>query len=312
MNVELTREQPVTIITVTGPGADRLPWDEDHCAHRRKHRHRGHLGCRVQERAAREWADTLTYRWKLLRDAARLATRRASIEPPLILERVWELQKRGVAHAHLIVPYGDVVERQAAQHFADELARLAPAHDFGFVDTRLRAFTATEAAKYLAAYLVGASTKRKASIVELAAAERERRRRPGLGGRLPAMPLWVSFRLTRATGVTMRSLRRARHLWACSRDFDVPRPNWTGLAEVIAAAHTFRVVYRRGPPVPDVAERLAIAREFDRDDWYDARALARFASYLHWEWHKRPAAGVVELPTELAAPRPLIPASVAA
>jgi hypothetical protein len=50
---------------VTAPGGDRLPWDEARCAALGDHKHSGRLGCRVDERAAREdglmpWQDHST------------------------------------------------------------------------------------------------------------------------------------------------------------------------------------------------------------------------------------------------------------
>jgi hypothetical protein len=200
--------RPVTMIAITPPGADRLPWDRSRCRHRPGVRCSGKRGCRVQDRALREWCDTLTLRWGWLRRAARQAVKRAGFEVPPILERVWEPQKRGTPHLHLVMPFGAAKEPAAVQRFAEELSRLAPDYDFGHVDRgrlvegerRLQPIAGAEAARYLAHYLTGRSRK-KASIRDNIA-----------DPRLPRSLIWLAPRLTRITGCTMRRLRYVR--WA--------------------------------------------------------------------------------------------------
>jgi len=245
---------PVATIAITGPGAHRLPWDEDHCAHRRPHRHSGPRGCRVQQRACREWCDTLTYRWQLLRQAARLATKRElGFAPPWVLCRVWEPQKRGVPHLHLVVPFGSFEEKKAASVFRRHLQRLVGEYDFGHVQHELQPIAGREAARYLASYLAGRTSK-KGSIRENIA-----------DPRLPLSLLWLTPKLTRQTLVTMRTLRRARHLWA-HLDGRCELPVWSGYDEAVRVAVAFRTVYpqRAGPLGPvDVDDALAFARLVD-------------------------------------------------
>lgn len=54
---------------------------------------------------------------------------------------------------------------------------------------------------------------------------------------LPRMLIWVSPALTGATGITMRNLRRCRHLWAVRMGFLEP-PSWSGveLAQIVLLA----------------------------------------------------------------------------
>lgn len=249
---------PVATIAITGPGADRLPWDEEACKQRAKnHVHSGRRGCRVQQRALREWCDTLSYRWQLFRQAARLATKRElGYAPPWILCRVWEPQKRGVPHLHLVVPFGSPVEQQAARVFLKHLKRLAREYDFGQVGRHkgpeLQPIEGREAARYLANYLAG-RTGKKTSIRDNIA-----------DPKLPRSLLWLTPRLTRKTLVTMRTLRRARHLWAASSGLcDVPR--WRDLVEAVRIVGVFRSIYpQRAGPNGDLDGALAWAASINR------------------------------------------------
>lgn len=233
---------PVATIAITGPGADRLPWDDDYCRSRGKygpnHKHSGPRGCRAEERPVREWSETLSYRWQLLRHAARKATKTElhGVAPPWILTRVWEPQKRGVPHLHLVVPYGTFMEKRAADVFRKHLARLARNYDFGGVQGKLKPIEGREAARYVASYLAGRTAK-KSSI-------RENIAHPNL----PRSLLWLTPKLTRETLVTMRTLRRARHMWAWA-DGRCELPMFAGYEEAVRIAVVFRTIYpsRAGP-----------------------------------------------------------------
>lgn len=242
----------VALVSITAPGEDRLPWDRERCRHREGTRCSGKRGCRVQDRALREWAETLVWRWAKLRQAARAAVIRAGHEPPLLLERTWEPQKRGVPHLHLVLGYGLPRERRAAQAFADELARLAPAYDFGHVDRgkreqdgtrRLQAITGSDAARYLSGYLLGRS-KRKGSIRENLA-----------DPHLPRALLWLTPKLTAITKVTIRRLRYAYWTLAAMRHGGT-RPNIFSRAERRAVALVVRQLAPRAPPL-DIGAFLA-------------------------------------------------------
>ena len=91
------------------------------------------------------------------------------------------------------------------------------------------------AAVYLSSYVVRGSGS-KATLQENA-------RNP----HLPRMPIWASPRLTRATGVTMRNLRRCRQLWAARKGL-LPPPSWSGveLARIVALAGPWPVRGRDG------------------------------------------------------------------
>lgn len=247
-------EGSVVLIAITPPGADVLPW-----ACKKNHRtrdgrplpHSGTRGCRVDDEAADAWAATLTERWKKLRDAARKAVERAGLPAhALVLERVYEPQKRGVPHLHVVAGARTPLEYAAANRFAVELHRLAEQHGFGNVDRGKREpnqacpvrahkgathaalescrcawahpkFSAAEARRYLVNYLTGRS-KKKGSI-------RDNIQDP----RMPRSLWWVTPALTSlstneriesmreklggvvgGTGVTMRRLRYVRWYFA--------------------------------------------------------------------------------------------------
>ncbi len=284
----------VATIAITGPGADVLPW-----ACTKDHRHSGPKGCRVQPAPLRMWAESMPFMWQRLRQAARLATKRElGYAPPWLMTRVWEPQKRGVPHLHLVVPYDTWPERKAANTFRRHLARLAPEYGFGRVQKDLKPIAGSEAARYLANYLTGRTSK-KGSI-------RENISDPNL----PRSLLWLTPRLTRETMVTMRTVRRARLVWAAWEGYcQVPR--WSGgLVEAVRVAAVFRSIYpKRAGPAVDVDAALRWAAAYDatpkpwpnltrwedgewvRDDKYDRELtrLAFLATHDH-EWRRETAA----------------------
>lgn len=203
----------VMLLSITAPGQDRLPWSCD-----RDHVHSGKRGCRVKDDAADMWAAEAPGNWRALRDAARLATKRALGVAPTILSRVWEPQKRGVPHLHVVLGVRTFLERRAADHFAAEVERLAPEYLFGEQVQLTKAMTAREAARYLCGYLLGRS-KKKGTIRENIADPRMPRSlvwsTPALSS-LSSSPRIVAMReridVAQGTGITIRTLRYAR--WA--------------------------------------------------------------------------------------------------
>ncbi|HVM69989.1 MAG TPA: hypothetical protein VM204_09185 [Gaiellaceae bacterium] len=263
---------PVVMISITPPGVDVLPW-----ACTREHRDRegnvvpcsGKRGCMVEPEAADAWAEhARTVGWKKLRDAARLAVKRADLPVAgLVVERVWEPQKRGVPHLHVISSARTPIEYAAANRFAEELARLAPLHGFGFVDRgkriadqacpvrnhrdrgQLHACTcahslprisAYDARRYLVSYLTGRS-KKKGTIRDNIAHPRMPKSlwwlTPALssfstGERIEGMRERLGVR--GGTGLTMRRLRYARWAFAArdGRCSVLPRLRGQDLIEV--------------------------------------------------------------------------------
>jgi hypothetical protein len=283
-------DRSVVMVAVTPPGEQRLPWDEEWCSHRRPHKHRGPSGCRVEERAAREWSETAGERYKLMRDAAQKFTRRqmkkAAGAPRAanIIGRVWEPQRRGVPHLHIVLGYGDLAERITANLFVSYVkAKASSEYDFGWVEqpwdakkcdrdhvdengrhvhnpaagcrVKLSGISGAEAARYLVRYLTGRS-KRKSTI-------RENVSHPNM----PMSLIWLSNRLTNVekggTGMTMRTLRRARHLWACAKGRCDEYPRWKNVTEAVLVGYVcWRAFARRGETdePPPINELLRLAR----------------------------------------------------
>lgn len=176
------------LVTVTAPGEDVLPWD----------------GRRVVQHAAHEWNKTAQRRWSELHRRALQATRRAGHDVRS-LARVWQMQKRGVLHLHLVLGVDSPADAAAARRYVLELRRRSTEFGFGFIDARDRdgktgrstVMAPERAAGYLSSYLGESSQLREAIAL------RERPRRL----------VWVASSLTGSTYCTMRRLRRARFLY---------------------------------------------------------------------------------------------------
>ena len=192
----------VVLGAVTAPGAGQLPWAAHHCRGLGEHEHSGLLGCRVEAGAADAYNRAAPERWRRLHRRAYQATRRLG-HRPWLLARVWEMQRRGVLHAHPVLGYGTPEARWAARVYMQQLAALAPSYGFGFVERRVRPMASRAAAAYLSAYFVQGSGG-KATIEETVRSHS-----------MPRSIVHVSARLTQETGVTMRSLRLTRYAWRC-------------------------------------------------------------------------------------------------
>lgn len=280
---------PVIMVSITAPGADRLPWDEYHCAgrHSRGGDHSGKRGCRVEQQAAREWSETATMRYADLRRAAAVHVRRHAPVSVTLLERVWEPQKRGVPHLHLVLGAKTREEIEAAAEFVAKLKELAPSYDFGNVDARgkkgargerivargqiLRLTKTEDVARYLSSYLTGRSKHKPAMRETLvdpamtALAGQTKRQLLPLVWMTPALSSLSRKDRARAareriglkvgTGVTMRSLRRARHIWASAVKGFCELPKWTDIFEAVYAGAAYRRAFgargesSAGPPL---------------------------------------------------------------
>lgn len=219
----------VMMSAVTPPGRDELPYDERVCAHLGPHVHGKRYGCKVDADALHEWSRDISRRWKRLHNAARNAVKRRHGRCLPLLMRAWEPQARGPAHVHPVFDLRQPSDALLARAYFHELARLAPRHRFGFVGTKqgssVQVMAAERAAAYLSSYFVSGNGE-KAQL-------RENARNP----HLPRLLIWLSPRVTRETGFTMRRRRMCRLLWAIRHGYLRP-PSWTGveLARTILAA----------------------------------------------------------------------------
>lgn len=229
---QMTRGQGrVWVVAITAPGAAPrlvasrrgteavrgLPWDKGRCAHLGPHKHSGELGCKVSALHAAGWNARAPAYWSSVhRRASQLARRE---HPGLwMLGRVWEVQKRGVLHVHVVLGYSTPEEILAANAYVGWLSALAPRYRFGFVDRKRSIKSARAAAAYLSAYFV-TGKRGKATLRESV-----------MSNAMPRSIVHVSNGLTQATGVTMRELRYRRFVWFIGRRYGMD----PGLARVFA------------------------------------------------------------------------------
>lgn len=153
-----------------------------------------------------------------------------------MLTRTWEMQRRGVLHAHPVLAFTTAAEQRTARAYLARLAVYAPRYGFGFVERRQKVMPARSAAAYLSSYFVTGS-KKKATLQESVTHPE-----------MPRSIIYVTPRLSMLTGCTMRRLRMLRFLhvrgWRmCQGDsFHIVdryegHPNGTGIRRVREHPH---------------------------------------------------------------------------
>ena len=151
-----------------------------------------------------------------LYETAQAATRREVGCRANVLAIGKEAQRRGAIHAHFVVGCESGIELRASRAFRRHLERLAgqSRYELGHVHGNfLKPKPAREVAAYLSSYFV-AGRGSKAPLTEAVQ-----------NAELPRLLLYISRRLTQATGTTMRNKRRQRHLWVCVGKAR-PKPAW--------------------------------------------------------------------------------------
>jgi hypothetical protein len=192
------------MFSVTVPGADLYPFDPCFCSHSPSTRCSGAIGCRVAPDLAFAFNRHAGKWWsELHRTAKTRADRECSFKGKLAA-RVWEKQKRGLAHLHGVISVESPAHVRWAQAYITALREMAQQYGFGFVDgwqkVGRRFWPGLQAAAYLSSYFAG-GRGRKMAITDNV-----------LAGDLPRLVVFVGRDLTRRTGCTMRSLRNARRL----------------------------------------------------------------------------------------------------
>ena len=206
----------VWLVTVTAPGADQLPCSHESCGHKGPHEQRGKNGCRVDPVYARPWNRSASKRLSECHRRAIQILRRKTGHGSPVKAGVWQMQDRGVLHAHLVLGFSEE-DRGASRYYVAVMRSLVSTWEFGYIDARDRdgktgkatVFAPERAAGYLSKYLG------ESSQLTRAVALRDRPRRL----------VWVSRSLTMKTNVTMRRLRWKRHLWAYRQGL-CPLPTW--------------------------------------------------------------------------------------
>lgn len=174
----------VALVTVTAPGAKRLP---DSASMMRWNRH-----------APRHWRE-------LHRAASQVARRRHGVLT--LVAWTWEYQQRGALHKHVVLGVGSARELASAHTYVQTLHELRQAHDFGFVDRgrahggkrSLEMIPPDRASRYVAKYLSPLDSDGKPTLSQTVVRQD-----------VPPMVAYVSRRLTTQTGCTMRWLRFVR------------------------------------------------------------------------------------------------------
>jgi hypothetical protein len=194
------------MFSVTAPGSHIYPFDRAYCRHEPDVKCSGRIGCRVNPQVCRVFNEDAGANWsKLHRAASKRAKDRTGCRGR-IRARVWEKQKRGLAHLHGVLSVATPDELAWAKAYVEALTELAPRYGFGFVDgwqkISRKFWPGDQAGAYLSSYFVRGGGH-KASITENV-----------LAGDLPRLVVYIDRELTRETGCTMRNLRNARRVWA--------------------------------------------------------------------------------------------------
>jgi hypothetical protein len=230
--VNLEQLKLSVMFSVTAPGADLYPFDRRFCSHSSSERCSGAIGCRVARGEAEAFNRHAGKWWSELHRAAKTRADRATGFKGKLATRVWEKQKRGLAHLHGVISVESPAHLRWAAAYVGALGELAPRYGFGFVDgwhkVGRKFWPGVQAAAYLSSYFAG-GRGRKMAITENV-----------LAGDLPRLVVFVGRDLTLRTGCTMRSLRNARRLWASRQGLTSP-PNltfheWLAASQMLASS----------------------------------------------------------------------------
>jgi hypothetical protein len=227
--VNLEQLKLSVMFSVTAPGSDLYPFDPSLCSHPPGERCSGRRGCRVNPDTAKAFNGHAGKWFSQLHRAAKVRADRATGFKGTLAARVWEKQKRGLAHLHGVIPVETPAQVRWAEAYVTALREMAPRYGFGFVDgwhkVGRRFWPGTQAAAYLSSYFAG-GRGRKMAITENV-----------LAGDLPRLVVFVGRDLTTKSGCTMRSLRHARRLWASRKGVATPPPvtyrEWLAAAKML-------------------------------------------------------------------------------
>jgi hypothetical protein len=229
--VNLEQLKLSVMFSVTAPGADLYPFDPRFCSHSPSQRCSGRLGCRVAPELAAAFNRNAGKWWSELHRAAKVRADRATGFKGKLACRVWEKQKRGLAHLHGVISVKSPTHRRWAEAYVTALREMAPRYGFGFVDgwhkVGRKFWPGVQAAAYLSSYFAGGRGGKMAITQTV------------LAGDLPRLVVYVARDLTATTGCTMRNLRNSRRLWA-SREWFVPPPrldygSWLAAAALLGS-----------------------------------------------------------------------------
>lgn len=203
----------LTMVTLTGPGVEQLPWDASLCREKGPHKHSGPNGCRVNPHVAGAYnAAVFSNLSKLNAAAAERVRRTPGRGRVYVLGYVGQI-KRGVFHLHIALGYLTAPDRAALDVFLAAYGELHQAYGFGreWDPGRPGRFSG-RAATYIAKYLAPEHA-RDSFVPVLRHANMMNKPDPNTGKRPQIRPVYVSPLLSKQTGVTMRFLRFKRLAW---------------------------------------------------------------------------------------------------
>lgn len=214
---------PIKLVTITPPGVDLLPWDD--------------AGTRVEWIYRVYWEATAQRRMSRLFEAAQVAAdrwvRRCGWqgELPRQIANVRSPQKRGVSHWHYALPMGSEIERVWSKTVYGFLRSVANRE--ALVDWRERwaalerEFVSGEVTKGLYGFGFVHPGKVRGGSGAKAARYLARNAAGYLGENASEGRHYVSVRLVRETGATMRALRACNYLHVRLRlGMDPVVPSW--------------------------------------------------------------------------------------
>ena len=202
-----------TMVTVTAPGQDVLPYDPALCTHPPGEKCAGKAkGCRVYEHLAVDFNATVLARLGVLENGARqyAARRFGRGRLPVTLGYVTQEQARGVWHVHIAIGYY-AGQEGALECYVRALQRGLLRNGFGpQFDRGKRSQDPGALARYLSRYL-DPGRYSEAFIRTLKGVEAHGRQNPF--GRTVQRPVYVSPSLTRRTGRTLAFEAFKRRDW---------------------------------------------------------------------------------------------------
>jgi hypothetical protein len=101
--VNLEQLKLSVMFSVTAPGSDLYPFDPQFCSHSPSKRCSGAIGCRVAPDEAEAFNLHAGKWWSELHRTAKTRADRATGFKGKLATRVWEKQKRGLAHLHGVI-----------------------------------------------------------------------------------------------------------------------------------------------------------------------------------------------------------------
>lgn len=198
-----------SMLTLTAPGADVLPWDVSKCLHREGVPCSGKIGCVVEADALARWHATLPRRWSdFVTDLRRLLGRGFPVDVQFM--KVYELQSRGALHIHALVRLVGVCSQR---RYKAAVRLLARRHGFGaqFDLSAIEAASATEVARvggYAAKYVTkGCDAIGSIRMLDASGAVCRR-----------SVRVWSA---SRSWGLTMKDCGLVRRQWAAGGGADV-------------------------------------------------------------------------------------------